>query len=941
VRPASRLFRLALVGAPLIVAGLAAGSVGAASLPPDLHFLTLSTRKVSVHFHQGLEARARVAAALATEILSDLEARYRVRIPRVQLVLADDTDDPNAFTSVFPYPLIRVAAAPPDGTDELGRYESWLRLALTHELAHAVHLEQARGLARLGRMVFGRAPFLFPNSAAASWMVEGLATYEETRLTAFGRGRDADSRMIVRMAALEGRLPREDQASGGLDRWPGGHAQYLFGEAFLRDLSGRFGDGALPALARTHATWPLPYIDEITSMVVTGAPFARRWKEWERATRLRFESEAAGLARLGLTESRPLTRRGVAQIGARVSPDGTRIAYTSATLTRQREVRVMALDGSQDRRVARRNGGSGLAWTPDGRALVFDEPDDYRLYRYWSDLKIVDLGSGRVRRLTRGLRAADPDVTPDSAAIVFVRRTEGGSELATVARDGSSPVDLTHSAPGTMWSHPRVSPRGDAVVAARFTEGGFLDLVLVDLESGGLSELTHDRAKDAEPTWSADGAHVVFRSDRDGVSNLYALRLADGVLLRLTRVLGGAFTPSLDPSGSRLVFSSYSSRGYDVHETTIAPGELSEPEAFVDPYPPSRVDPLGVDARVGSYRPWSHLWPRYWMPYVSSSSNATRIGASTSGYDPLFRNIYALAVHRTSKTERIGFNAVYVYDRYRPTFVLGAKDETEADPDGVFRTRQAVLSAAYPLQRSVRLAQTVGLAWRGEERRLETRKGKDLRLRLSGLELSWTFSTARQYPFTISPIEGTRLYVSLEQELKALGSDASLLKLAVDARGYVRIHETHTLAWRGGLATTFGEPRLGDVYTLGGFPTGGPFDLAGIRPAVLRGYPDNAFHGRHIAYASAEYRFPLAHPQGGLWSLPAFLRHLHGAVFVDAGQAWNDSFALCRVKTAVGAALGADTFLGHALPITGTAGVARGLSGRGKTRAYFRLGLAF
>ena len=39
------------------------------------------------------------------------------------------------------------------------------------------------------------------------------------------------------MAALEGDFPSEDQAVYGLDRWPAGQATYLFGEAFLRDLS--------------------------------------------------------------------------------------------------------------------------------------------------------------------------------------------------------------------------------------------------------------------------------------------------------------------------------------------------------------------------------------------------------------------------------------------------------------------------------------------------------------------------------------------------------------------------------------------------------------------------------------------------------------------------------------------------------------------------------
>ena len=61
--------------------------------------------------------------------------------------------------------------------------------------------------------------------------------------------------MVLRMAALEGGFPDMDQAVAGLDRWPGGPAPYLFGEAFLRDLTERFGraDAARAGRASTPA----------------------------------------------------------------------------------------------------------------------------------------------------------------------------------------------------------------------------------------------------------------------------------------------------------------------------------------------------------------------------------------------------------------------------------------------------------------------------------------------------------------------------------------------------------------------------------------------------------------------------------------------------------------------------------------------------------------
>jgi hypothetical protein len=90
-----------------------------------------------------------------------------------------------------------------------------------------------------------------------------------------------------------------------------------------------------------------------------------------------------------------------------------------------------------------------------------------------------------------------------------------------------------------------------------------------------------------------------------------------------------------------------------------------------------------------------------------------------------------------------------------------------------------------------------------------------------------------------------------------------------------------------------------------------------------------------------EYRVPLAHPQRGFWSLPFFLRHLHATVFADAAHAWTGPFDRRDVKTAVGAALGADLYLSHALPLTVSAGAAHGFAEGGGTRGYLRFGLAF
>ena len=267
----------------------------------------------------------------------------------------------------------------------------------------------------------------------------------------------------------------------------------------------------------------------------------------------------------------------------------------------------------------------------------------------------------RRRWITRGLRARDPDVSPDGTAVVFVRQRADGSDLALIGLDGRGLRDLTRPETGTQWGSPRWNPSGDAIVASRWREGGHLDVVSVDPASGQAVALTDDRAKDVEPAWARDAAHVLFRSDRDGVSNLYALRLADRALLRVTSVLGGAFTPDVSPDGRTVAFAEYSARGYDLHVMAFEPAALVPAEPFVDPYPQATAvpaDPPPSTAADRPYRPAALLLPRFWTPYVDISSRDTRVGAVTGGTDALFRHAWVADVRYGTGTRRLGGQAL-------------------------------------------------------------------------------------------------------------------------------------------------------------------------------------------------------------------------------------------------------------------------------------------
>jgi len=924
----SRRVRQSRIAGAVAFLVLMAAAAFPASLPPRYRFKTLQAGRIKVHFHAEVEKPARRTLALVLEILPRLEERYRIRVPSLDVVVHDASDSPNGLATSFPYPFVEIRTASFDGA-ESGPTESWLRMVVTHELTHIVHIEQAGGLWGFGRRLFGRAPFLFPDALQPAFFIEGLAVREETKGTAFGRGRHTYTKMLVDEAARGGQLERIDEATLGLDLWPLGNAPYLFGEEFLNYVEQKYGEGSTRDIALAHGRSFHPFLDERTFRDVVKQSLTPLWREFaaKRALDLR-----------PLASPTLLTTRGVLQTSPRLSPDGSTLAYTSRGLERLGEIRLMDKDGSKDRRLASRISGSNLSWSRDGKFIVFDETNQVRKFESRSDLHRVEVATGRRRRLTTGLRASDPDVGPAGtlgSPIVFVQRLADRSELSVWTEAGAARA-LTASAPGTEWSHPRFSSRGDAIVASRLADG-FLDLVLVDASTGAMSELTRDRAVDVEPAW-VDDRTIVFRSDREAESfRLYLVDRDGSGLRRVESSPENAFVPEVDARSGVVFYAHYSSKGYDLARAPFAGG--AAPGPYVDAFPAAVEEPPPFDGEAKAYKPLKALRPRFVSPYVEVVSDEWRIGLVTASVDPLLRTTYGVAGTWGTTVHKPNVLAYLRYDRFKPTFNFLARAESSPSVLGPRDLREAQMSADFPLERAALRAQTLSLAVR--RRREELSSGW---LDTGVLAFGWQLDSTRTYPLSISPQDGFRLRAAVTRELEALGSDLDFGKAIVDLRAYTRLGRTVLVSRLGG-GWTFGPRVPRTAFAVGGLASPAFLDPVGDQPAVLRGYDDPGAdptrYGKNLAFGNLDWRIPLGHPQRGIRALPFFLQHLHLTASIDAAVVSQGTLDLSSARVGASLGLGADLFIGHRIPVMLQGGVGQGLTRDGSTVPWFSIGFPF
>jgi TolB protein len=223
---------------------------------------------------------------------------------------------------------------------------------------------------------------------------------------------------------------------------------------------------------------------------------------------------------------RQLTHIGSISLSPRISPDGSRLAFSSVTRTNW-DIRMFSTE--LNRLVSfPAFPGTNLSpsWSPDGTklALSSSRAGDPNIY-------VCDASGAGLHRLTTG---KGPDVSPTwnrktGAQMAFVSGRTGLPQIYTMEADGTNLQRMTDQ--GYAVS-PSWSPNGQFLTFAWFRKygpgaPGANDIYLMDIASKQWVQLTHDGGRNDFPSWSPDGRHIVFQSSRSGSEQIWSM-LADG-----------------------------------------------------------------------------------------------------------------------------------------------------------------------------------------------------------------------------------------------------------------------------------------------------------------------------------------------------------------------------------------------------------------------------
>ena len=516
------------------------------------------------------------------------------------------------------------------------------------------------------------------------------------------------------------------------------------------------------------------------------------------------------------------------------------------------------------------------SFSPDGRRIVFSGMKDT-----YTDLYLYDLDSKKTKRLTDDVNDDQmPVFTPDGRAIVYSREAADPLDPADYERRlyrlELSDLSLTRlEDTGYQARDPLISPDGKRVLFVR-DGGGFSDVCELDLSTGKAKRLTRTIGGSFTPTYVGD--EIAFASLRRGSVHIYAgprEGFLDEDLPETVRDVPGPTKFLLPGMG-----------GVGVSTQTLA---ISPERPYKFDYSTDLFVPAFFYSSIGGF-----FWTSYWQ------------GSDMTGNH---QNSALLAFHSGRDFQ---YQATYSYQRYRPQFFAAAQgvgtqdlvDQNTGDSiDDVYNTQY--VGVAFPFDRYHRVEASLQSA---TERVYDTTAGThyDNEARMAGLALVRDTVRGRYLVAT----EGDRVRLDWQQATQAVGGNRRFTTESLEAHQFVGTGGQSALAFRGYAAQGFG-------------PDSPQFILGGL--GGVRGYGRSLSTdiGSRLAVATAEWRFPIAPDLNYyMWYFfPDFyFKAIFGTIFSDTGYTWGSpgqgaDVSWPRLRNSVGLGLRIYTFILQEYPL--------------------------
>ena len=903
--------------------------------PTSIHWKQINTDTARIIFPKGIDSTAQRVSNIVHWLAKNNPASLGSQLHKINIVLQTQTTISNGYVSLAPF-RSEYYLTPPTSNFDVGSI-NWPEELAVHEFRHVEQFNNFRnGISKLAYYLFGDEGLLVAtNAAVPDWFFEGDAVYNETVTTNQGRGRVAFflnqykslwqynknySWMKLRNNSMKDYVP---------DHYPLGYLMVNYGrEKYGLDFWTRV----------TH---------DASAFKGLFYPFQKAIKKYSGVDYKTFRTDAFNFYKeigevnegvkkdssgnrtqngvppnLDKLSQQKLNQGGDAGIKNITSPNTKYVTnyYFPYQLNRdsllylKSSYRKLAAfyirDANGEHKLRTRDISIDQQFSYRNGKIVYAgyKPDARWGWENFSEIRILDVNSGKQQTLSSRSKYFTPDISPDGNKIAAVQIRPGGvSELHILDAGDGKVIQQFHSAEITLFTDPKFIDDHSLVTAVRLNDGR-MALAIANINVGSVERLTI-------PSYGVIGylnvnnGMIYFTASFSGNDELYGLRLSDKKVYRITQTpLGNYFVNAVN---NKMVWSGFTADGYQLRELNIDESKWNEitemeiKDAAVE-FPVAYSNELHdillgqVPDRkfdVETYKQGGHLFRFHsWRPYFEDPDFTYSI-YSDNILNTLSTELF-YHYNRSDKSNGVGVN--FVYGGFYP-FINGGLENTFDQP---------VVINGTPF----------------EINKLEARIGLSLPFDFTNGRTIKNLNIGTNYVYELQNFKGTDSLGNRFSYLHHYLSWSQFTPQAVQ-HIYPRFGYSVSMNYRYALTLYDSYQFIANafIYLPGFFPThsivlNGSFQQRDTTNIIFsnsfanaRGYDD--YYLSRMWRASVNYHFPIVYPDWGFGNILYFQR-IRGNAFYDFEKIYSkDKISTTDIRS-VGGEIYVDTKWWNEYPLT-------------------------
>ena len=551
--------------------------------PPSLKFYQLNTDTVRIIFPKALEKQAREVAWLSHQLAKNSPGSLGTKLRKFDIVLQNQTTSSNAY--VGPAPWRSEFFMMPDLSNISGGALPWHQSLITHEYRHIQQFSNFNKIIpRIAGVFLGQeGQAVAMGAAIPDWFWEGDAVWNETITTQQGRGRLPEFFNAYRSLWLEKKkYSYQKLRNGSYRHFVPNH--YDLGYLLVSYGREKYGDDfwkkvTNSALSFNGVVYPFQHAVKKYSGIKYKT-FVNDAFSWYKE---KMEIEQASTYQSLQPITKPVKNNVTNYQYPFVQEDGSILALQSSYKQIPVWTQINA-DGPEKKLRTKDIAEDGYYSYKNGLVVyTVYEPDPRWGWKDYSVLKIWNTTSNEMKKISSKSRLFMPDISADGGKVVaFYIGTDQQTSLQIINTVDETVVQLPN--PNQyLHTYPKFTGDGSAIISAVRNKKGEMALLKTQLATNEESVLIPF----GNTTFSfvqVTGDTVLFSSSQKEGDVLFLFDVKSKTLFKIAQLPNGNYHATIDHKTNSIIWNTFSTGGRMLLKRSLNEMNLQKVER-VEPLP--------------------------------------------------------------------------------------------------------------------------------------------------------------------------------------------------------------------------------------------------------------------------------------------------------------------------------------------------------------------